>query len=153
MWAAFGRITQAVSMFTPNSIGGSEQPVSRAAFWFSLIGKAVLFLMVLFIFIWWPVTEYTPAGFDEWSARMSRLPEWIWYLIVIVLVGIGASQIVGQMRGRPTSVEPSIEDDVDFMSDGAPSISRFAGVSEDDPSLFVDTGPNAVIEEWKNTNR
>lgn len=153
MWAFFSRFTRINSMISMFNPGGQSYPPRKAEFWFNLIGKCILFVLVVFVFIWWPVTTYTPEGFDQWSLRMAKLPDEVWYLILIIMASVGASQIVGQMKGR--HVEPMTvveeEEEIDFLSEDAPPISRF-GVSEDEPDMFTTVSPNPVIEDWKRNN-
>lgn len=114
-----------------------------------------LLMLILFIFIWWPVDSFNPEGFDAWSQRMTDLPPEVWVLISTILLFWATGEIMAQRAdSRSASITPIPPAGDTFIGDeqfiGEPMGGRFDLLNQDDEEFFNEgSQPNQVIEEWR----
>lgn len=151
------------------------QPTPKGIYWARWSTRFLLLLGTLFIFVWWPVNEYTPSGFDEWSVRMGQLPDEVWVVLLGVILSWGVAEAAGRRGfsgggysgyssgystygggggynsyggGDPMMGNSMMNDPM--MGDMTPPLDgRFSNLNNDDPEITNNPAPNPVIEEWR----
>ena len=111
-----------------------------------------ILIMALFIFVWWPVDSFDPEGFDAWSGRMDILPDEVWYVLLSVILSWGTTEVMAAraVRNAATTAGNTFIDD-DFLDEASSAFDgRFANLDEGEEDFMMSTGPNPVIEEWRN---
>ncbi len=101
-----------------------------------------LLLVIMFIFVWWPVSTYTPNGFDEWSKRMADLPTQVWAIISAILLFWGTGEIMAARNPAPPPNDTTPDDPYE------PDLGRFSNLTNDPSTIDGMTEPNPIIEEW-----
>ena len=167
--SAFTGIKSVVSMFSGGGGGGGrpQQQTPKGIYWARYAARSLILILVLFIFVYWPVDAYNTDGFDGWSVRMSGLPDQVWYILLGVILSWGATEIAGRRGGGGfTSVTTygdggygdggyggysgGYDAGMDpMLMDGPPLDGRFANLTEEDPMLMEGSPPNEVLEQWR----
>lgn len=139
------------------SFMGSDKPKGAVVgpptgvVWARYTARMAILIVVLFIFMWWPVDRYDPTGFDAWSTRMSNLPQEVWYVLLSVILSWGTTEVMAARAVGSASSESSdtFVDNTILGDAGLPLDGRFANLSEGDDYAPATGMANPVIEEWR----
>lgn len=140
-----------------NGSNGQTIQQPQGIIWARYFARLAILFMALFIFMWWPVDSFDPAGFDAWSERMANLPQEVWYVLLGVILSWGTTEVMAARAMKAISPNSGGRDDYrdggGGMFDNTPAMDgRFSNVAEDD-DFFDNSGqPNPEIEEWRNQN-
>ena len=140
----FGKIKSHIGNFLNNPVNNTAQS-NNLSQWGVIIRYMVrlsLLLVIMFIFIWWPVSTYTPTGFDEWSKRMADLPTQVWAIISAILLFWGTGEIMAARNSAPPPNDVTPDDPYE------PDLGRFSNLSNDPSTIDGMSDPNPVIEDW-----
>lgn len=152
--SGFNQIKNVIGTFvgmSSDSQNSTSAAQPQGVIWARYTARLAILVMVLFIFIWWPVDSFDPEGFDSWSTRMGNLPDEVWYVLLGVILSWGTTEVMAaraagrgsQAPSMPT--EPDTYEGEDYMSEG-----RFDLVEKDDQEFFSGPAqPNPVIEDWR----
>jgi hypothetical protein len=149
----FSQIKKVAGVFVPT---GSDKPItiqSKGILYFRYAARLGILFLALFILLWWPAESFRTESFNDWSAKMTALPDEVWYLILTIVLSWGLTEVVAAraMKNLPVGNQtPSYGNDDDFMDMGEELDGRFANLTDEDDFLSGPSEPNSVIEEWRN---
>lgn len=147
-------VQSAFSTITGLSGASDSAPDPKIIVWIKYATKLGLLGLALFIFIWWPAPDFTSAGFEIWSERMSNLPDEVWLLLVAIILSWVTIEITGRRRSLTMTTPPLLPGamEPDLFMDNPPLDGRFAQIDQVDPMMMDEQrAPNPVLEDWKNS--
>jgi hypothetical protein len=149
----FSQIKKVAGVFAPT---GSDKPVviqSNGILYIRYAARLGILFLALFIFLWWPAESFKTESFNDWSTKMSALPDEVWYLILSIVLSWGLTEVMAAraIKNIPVGNQtPSYGGDDDFMDMNEDLDGRFGNLNDEDDFLSGPAETNTAIEEWRN---